>query len=314
MTEIIAECCQNHNGDMSILRDMVWTAAQSGADYIKIQSMLADDLTFRERFENGIVENGITRVIHRPYKAEYQRLKPLDLTDDAHHEFISECKKANIKPMTTVFSNSRIPFLSGLDWDAIKVASYDCGSVPMLEELKKNFKHIYVSTGASFDNEIEQAASILSGCDFSFLHCVTIYPTPLEQIHLARMDWIRQFCGSVGFSDHSLVSRDGIKASLAAIYYGADVIERHYSILKPEETRDGAVSVNPTQLKEIVDFSKLDRDTQKIYIQENVPEFESMIGQKNRELSDAEMLNRDYYRGRFASKFGDKTVFNWERK
>jgi len=32
-----------------------------------------------------------------------------------------------------------------------------------------------------FNNEIEKAAEILKGTDFAFLHCVTIYPTPLNE-------------------------------------------------------------------------------------------------------------------------------------
>ena len=39
---IIAECCQNHNGDFNILKDMVHSAAEIGADYVKIQKRNPD--------------------------------------------------------------------------------------------------------------------------------------------------------------------------------------------------------------------------------------------------------------------------------
>ena len=48
MTKIIAELCQNHNGDIKILQEMVHAAARSGAEYAKIQSMLSKDLTHRK--------------------------------------------------------------------------------------------------------------------------------------------------------------------------------------------------------------------------------------------------------------------------
>ena len=51
MRTIIAELCQNHNGDLSLMKEMVSAAAEAGATYAKVQSMLADDLSFRERFE-----------------------------------------------------------------------------------------------------------------------------------------------------------------------------------------------------------------------------------------------------------------------
>ena len=53
MTKIIAELCQNHNGDIKVLEDMVHAAAESGADFAKIQSIHSSDLAYRERFEHG---------------------------------------------------------------------------------------------------------------------------------------------------------------------------------------------------------------------------------------------------------------------
>ncbi len=309
---IIAEACQNHNGDLSVLKEMIYAAKEAGADYIKIQSMLAEEISQRERFEEGVMEEDKVKSIKRPYQAEYDRLKSMDLDDKAHVWFIDECKKAGIKPMTTAFTLSRIKFLASLAWDEIKVASYDCASLLFLAELKKNFKHIYLSTGAVYDSEIEAAADLLKDVSFSFLHCVTIYPTPLDQLHLKRMDWLRSFTPSVGFSDHSLVKKDHLKASFAALYYGANIIERHFTVLKPEESRDGPVSINPAQLKELVDFSHRSKEEQKEYVDKNIPEYASALGSAHRELSETELLNRDYYRGRFVNKMNGKTFFNWE--
>lgn len=311
---IIAEFCQNHNGDRQVLKDMVWAAAEAGATFAKVQSMLADDLTRRERFETGSWEEGHQTAIQRPYQAEYARLKPLDLDDDGHAWFSEECRRAGILPLTTVFSRSRIPFIASLDWQAVKIASYDCASLPMLRELKAHFKHLFISTGATFDEEIRQAAQAMQGSPFSFLHAVTIYPTPLNEFHLRRMEWLRQFTPSVGLSDHSLVKRDGIQASQVALSLGAQVIERHFTILPPEATKDGPVSINPAQLKALVDFSHLPRQEQVDFVRREIPDHEQTLGQATRPLSDTEILNRDYYRGRFASRVGSGIVYNWEDK
>jgi len=312
MAKIIAECCQNHNGDLNLLKDMIWAAAEAGADYVKIQSIMADELTYRKRFESGRVENGVMKAIKRPYQAEYDRLRPMDLSDEDHQWFVEECKKANVKPITTIFAQSRIPFLSGLDWDAVKVASYDCISLPLVKNLAKHFNHLFISTGAAQDEEIQTTAEELKAHSFSFLHCVTIYPTPLDEIHLARIDWLRQFSSLVGFSDHSLVERDGLKASIAAIFYGADVVERHFTIFPADQSKDGPVSINPKQLKELITFANMSKTDIKDYIVSHIPEYETMIGKSSRILSHAELLNRDYYRGRFASKVDGQIVYNWE--
>ena len=52
---IIAEFCQNHNGNNLILEKMIKAAKNGGAKFAKIQSILADDLTFRSQFEHGLM-------------------------------------------------------------------------------------------------------------------------------------------------------------------------------------------------------------------------------------------------------------------
>ncbi len=314
MTKIIAELCQNHNGDRQILKDMIWAAAEAGADYAKIQSIRADDLSFRERFEEGLMEAGKVKIIKRPYQAEYARLKPMDLTEEDHQWFIEECAQAKIKPLTTAFTRTSIPFLAKLGWNEVKVASYDCASVPLLRELSSYFSHLYISTGAVYDQEIEDAATALKGHSFSFLHCVSIYPTPFEEMHLSRMNYLKKFTPSVGFSDHSLVSRDGIKGSVVAISLGADVIERHFTILPADKTKDGVVSITPQHLKELVKFAKMPREEVKSFVAMEIPEASMMLGKATRDLSETELLNRDYYRGRFTNKVNGQVIYNWEER
>lgn len=314
MVKVIAEFCQNHLGKWDVLKEMIWKAAEVGADYAKVQSMLADELTFRDRFEEGKIINNKVKVIKRPFKPEYDRLKPMDLTKELFQKFVDECKSAGIEPLTTIFTRQRIPFLATLGMKSVKVSSYDCGSYPLIRELKEKFNYLYISTGATFDEEIEKTAQILKDHEFSFLHCVTIYPTPLDVLNLNRMNFLRKFTSKVGFSDHSLIARDGINASIIALALGADVIERHFTVLKTEESRDGPVSINPQQLKELVEFSNQKPEEIMDYVKQNIPNWEITQGKEKRELTHGELLNRDYYRGRFASKVNGEIIYNWEDK
>lgn len=313
--KIIAELCQNHNGNFDTLREMVKAAAEGGATHVKIQTIFADDVVYRERFENGLVdENGSTLCIKRPYIPEYERLLKLELSYRQHELFIEECGSCGVIPLTTAFTHGSVDMIKKFGWKSVKVASYDCASLALIERLASNFEEIIVSTGATYDDEIRQTADYLkqSGVDFSLLHCVTLYPTPLNEIHLNRMEYLKQYADSVGLSEHTMVSRDGIKASLAAIYCGADIIERHFTILPEEETRDGKVSIRKEHLQELNKFAKLSKDEQWAYIQEFIPEFSQMLGNRERELSKEELLNRDYYRGRFATHIHKKPIYNWE--
>ena len=126
---IIAECCQNHNGDKEILKKQIHKASISGTDYVKIQAIRSKELSFRERFENGVHdENGKVKSIKRPYGSEFDRLKKLDLSIEDELFFVNECKSAGIKSMTTVFTISALEEVKNHGYDAIKIASYDCAS------------------------------------------------------------------------------------------------------------------------------------------------------------------------------------------
>ncbi|MFH1101120.1 MAG: N-acetylneuraminate synthase family protein [Methanobacteriota archaeon] len=303
---IIAECCQNHNGDVDILKQMVCEAAHAGAAYVKIQTMYADELTKRERFELG------KESIRRPYTEEYNRLKKLELTKEAHQEFLQECTRHHIKPLTTVFTQMSIPLVKDLGFSEIKVASSDCSSYPMITRLKEQFTNMFISTGMTFPEEIEKTAGIMKGKTYSFLHCVSIYPTPLDKLHLAKLHYLQRFTPTVGFSDHTLVKRDGLKAAKTAIVEGADIIERHFTILPENQTKDGPISINPEQLKELVEFTKLDTIEMNQYIKKEIPEWKTMIGMEHPCLSLEELRHRDYYRGRFASMINGKYLYNFE--
>ena len=135
----------------------------------------------------------------------------------------------------------------------------------MLREVKNKFRNIIVSTGATYDNEIDKTSKILKNKNYSFLHCVTIYPTPLNQLHLKRINYLKRYTKKVGFSDHSIgYGSNRNLASLFAMYNGAKMIERHIRILDKKDTKDGKVSIEPKDIYLIKKFSLLTKKDRKI--------------------------------------------------
>ena len=290
---------------------MIHASAEAGAKYAKIQALRSNELTFRERFEEGqALADGTTKVNKRPFQAEQDRLKNLDLNDDDEVWFVEECKRAGIKSMITVFTRFSTQRLVVAGFDAVKVASYDCRSTSLLKEVAESFKTVVVSTGASFDSEILDAAKLFDKNHVSFLHCVTIYPTPLDQLHMNRMGWLRQFSTKVGFSDHTAPATTNLRASMLAIALDADIVERHFTVLEPHETRDGPVSINPIQLRELCEFAKLSRESQLERLSADWPEWKIGLGEQTRDLSATEQLNRDYYSGRVAAWHKGQQISN----
>jgi N,N'-diacetyllegionaminate synthase len=309
---LIAECCQNHGGDRATLGRMVDEAAAAGADLVKIQAIRSVDLVRRERFEEDAVDAEGERIaILRPYEAERQRLAGLDLTEDDEQYFVERCLAAGVAPMITLFTRFVADHYRAMGFTWAKIASYDCRSVPLLREVAASFPDVVVSTGATFDEEIEQAVGVFAPGQLSLLHAVTIYPTGLEDLHLARMEWLRTLCPQVGFSDHTAPAPTGLRASKLALALGADLVERHFTVLPPDATRDGPVSIDPTGLAELRRFADLPREEQMAELTEEWPGWEQGLGQQRRALTQVELANRDYYSGRFAARVGERIVDNW---
>ena len=84
--------------------------------------------------------------------------------------------------------------------------------------------------------------------------------------------------------------------------------------MQSKKTKDGPVSISPKQLKELKKFSKLSNIDQQEYLDNVYPHYMETLGNKNRKLSNEELLNRDYYRGRFANITENGEIFyNWEK-
>lgn len=315
---LIAELCQNHFGDMKIVEEMIHAAKENGADYVKIQSMRAKDLNFRNRFEKGLIEGGVERCKLRPFNLEYQRLKNLDLTVDDHFRFLELCKKYKINPMTTIFTRNRVNLAKKMNLDYIKISSFDCSSYELIKDILKKVKSkMIISTGGAYDREILNTVKILKSFKrkFTLLHCISIYPTVPEFASLLRIKFLKKLNNSVGFSDHSNPDIYSFDLSALSTALGSTWIERHFTISKKNATKDGVVSVNPSQLKEL--RNAIDQPNKEIikYINKkyNKKILSKILGSENRELTNDEMLNRDYYQGRFVSKTkSNKIVYNWD--
>lgn len=229
-TKIIAEVSSNHGGNLAIAKEFIRVAASVGIDYIKFQSWQA-----RKMKEND---------------AQYEWFKQSELSDEAHRGLMEECKKHQIGFLTTCFDVERVDFLAALGLETIKIGSADTTSFLMLQKLSIQFKHLIVSTGMATDSEISKTARLLKGKDFSFLHCVSLYPTPLEEVNLSRMDWLKQFTPSVGYSDHCV----GIDAVKLAIACQAAYIEKHFTLGEGKCPRTMPWDGDPGAFEEIVKY------------------------------------------------------------
>jgi sialic acid synthase SpsE len=276
--KFIAEMCQNHNGDMDLLETMVVEAAKNGADICKIQTIEAKHLIYWKEFED-----------FRPYEKEYERLKSLELSIDDEKRFVSICRQNKVEPMTTIFEHRAHKRFNDVGYKLMKISGYSVQKVlPSIKHF--NFEHLYISTSSMPYREIEwltkQLKLNLPYRNYTLLNCTCVYPTPLEKLNLQNIEFYRKHFGikNVGLSDHTNPYEDNLLSSKLAIYQGIDVLERHFTILGKDETRDGKVSITPDMLSELKRFSMLSPNEQ--YEEIN-------------ELNETQKFNHHYYRNRF---------------
>ena len=276
--KFIAEMCQNHNGDMDLLETMVVDAAKNGADICKIQTIEAKHLIYWKEFED-----------FRPYEKEYERLKSLELSIDDEKKFVAICRQNKVEPMTTIFEHRAHKRFNDVGYKLMKVSGYSIQKVlPSIKQF--NFEHLYISTSSMTYGEIEwltkQLKNNIPYRNYTLLNCTCVYPTPLEKLNLQNIEFYRKHFGikNVGLSDHTNPHEDNLLSSKLAIYQGIDVLERHFTILGKDETRDGKVSITPDMLSELKRFSMISPKEQ--YEEIN-------------ELNETQKFNHHYYRNRF---------------
>lgn len=265
-TYIVADASSNHMGNMDLAKGMIELAAKNGVDCVKFQSWKAD--TLRKNFPD--------------YASTYARHRKSELSDQDHAMLIETCKNNGIDFLTTCFDIERAPFLASLGIGRIKVASPDCGSSRLLEVLMRYFQKLVISTGMTPEEDVRRAIDITRGHDVVFLHCVSIYPTPLDMVNIKRMDWLRSLGVRVGYSDHSM----GTEAGKLAICRGAEILEKHYTLSRNLPGKDQSMSM---QIDEFADLAKFAKSV------------EEMEGVENPKISEEEQLLRQIYIGKWGN-------------
>lgn len=249
-TIIIAEAGVNHNGDLSMAKELIKVAAKAGADFVKFQTFKADKMVSKEAkkatYQNKNINDGDD--------TQYNMLKKLEIPDEWYPELLALCNKENIKFLSTGFDNESIDFLNDLPIELFKIPSGEITNKPYLQHIAKKKKLVVLSTGMANIKEINDAVEVLidTGLDKSnlvVLHCNTEYPTPMEDVNLKAMLHIQKELGvDVGYSDHTL----GIEVPIAAVALGAKVIEKHFTLDRNLPGPDHKASLEPDELVAMV--------------------------------------------------------------
>ena len=274
MTLIIAEAGVNHNGSDDLAFSLADAAHQAGADIVKFQTFKAKNLVTEDaqQADYQITNSG-------KKESQYSMLKRLELSYETHHKLVKYCNDLGIEFLSTAFDSESLSFLvDDLGITRLKLPSGEITNAPLVLEHARTGCDLIVSTGMATLSEIEQVLSViafgyinpegnptdeaLQTAYFSeqgkqllkdkvmLLHCTTEYPAPFNDINLNAMDTMKDaFKLEVGYSDHSA----GIVVPIAAVAKGAILIEKHFTVDKSLPGPDHKASLDPIELKAMVD-------------------------------------------------------------
>ncbi len=281
---MIAEISCNHLGDLDRAKDILRAVKDAGADAVKLQTYTADTLTMNGKQQHFQIDHPLwnNMSLHDLYKkaqTPFEWMKPLfDLG-----------KELGITVFSAPFDLTAADLLIELDAPIFKIASFEAVHIPLIKKVAATGKPLIISTGMANEQEIEEAlnAARNAGCDnIMLLHCISSYPTPIEQANLLTIEMLcERFNVPVGLSDHTT---DSLVAELA-VGLGACIVEKHVMLEAGDDSFDKEFSLIPSEFAELVQRCKaqtpehfkkqlLDDNVQKIL---GVGSFKMKDGEKN---------------------------------
>ena len=284
--KIIAEAGVNHNGDLSVAKKMISTAKRIGADAIKFQTFIAENLASKEaKLASYQKKTG--------HHSQYNLLKELELSFEQFIELKSYADKNNIEFMSTAFDKDSALFLAKLGIQTWKIPSGEITNLPYLRLIDQLSKNIIISTGMSTIDEIKNTLKVFKSehSKITLLHCTSEYPAPKNEVNLKAINSMQAlFKLDVGYSDHT----EGIEVPIAAVALGATIIEKHFTLDKTMSGPDHSSSIEPHEFELMVN---------------QIRNVESALGDGEKRVVDSELKNRILVR---KSIFAKKNIFKGE--
>jgi N-acetylneuraminate synthase len=246
---VIAEMSGNHNQSLDRALAIVDAAARAGAHAVKLQTYTADTMTL------DLVEGEFTiadpnslwsgQSMHALYQKAHTPW-------DWHAPIMERAKALGMACFSSPFDESSIDFLETLDVPCYKIASFECIDLPLIRRAAGTGKPLIISTGMATVAEIAEAVDTArsGGCkDLVLLKCTSNYPASPENTNVRTIAHMRQLFGcEVGLSDHTM----GIGTAIAAVAFGATVVEKHFTLSRAEGGVDSAFSLEPDELASLV--------------------------------------------------------------
>lgn len=249
-------------------------AAEAGIDCAKFQSYKANTIVSKNSPAYWDTTKEAT-------KTQYELFQKFDSFGEK--EYRELCEYTHSKGMdftSTPFDYASADYLYDMV-DFYKISSSDLSNIPFIKHIGKKGKPVYMSVGASYLSEVDEAVRALKevGCkDIVIFHCVLSYPTDPKNANLRIIETLKKDFPDVrvGFSDH--VAPDETMMTLATAYLlGAEVIEKHFTLDKTLPGNDHYHAGDPSDFKKAI---------------ENFKWIDNVLGSPEKTVLDCELVSR----------------------
>lgn len=240
---IIAEIGINHNGDMSVCKELIDEAVNCGCDAVKFQKRDIDQVYTQDFLDS-----------HRdsPWGTTQREQKAgLEFGVKEYKEIDQYCKNVGTEWFASAWDLNSQKFLQQFNCKYNKVASAMIVFNELLEMIAAEGKHTFISTGMSNDSDIDNAVEIFrrANCSFELMHTVSTYPLKEENANLNVIKTLREkYNCDVGYSGHE----PGLAISTGAAAMGISSLERHVTLDRSMYGSDQSASLEGAGLRQLV--------------------------------------------------------------
>lgn len=249
--KICAECSCNHQGSLSIAKDMIREAKVCGCDYVKFQKrdIASIPAEIGDRPYLSGHSFGATYIEHRV---------ALELKEEQWRLLQNYAQEQGIGFFGTAFDLPSAEFLCSLNLPYLKIGSGQVRDLEFIGRVAniKNIPPIIMSTGMCEIDDISKASQYLH--PDIICHTTSSYPCPETEVNLRWIEKQKNYgiylsgglSYETGLSGHYSSGNGAIEA--AAVALGATYIERHFTLDRTWKGTDQAASLEPIGMMNVV--------------------------------------------------------------
>jgi len=234
---VLAEVASAHGGSIDAALKMLEAAFKMGADGIKFQLFRSDQLVVRRH----------------PGRKDFDTI---ELAAKEWRKLLKAARASGLTLLVEAFDEASLALAAEEGADAFKVHSTDMENPEFIRAVAATGKPMLFATGGVPEAAVREALAIVGGAPVILLHGFQTFPTPVEEIRFRDLaTWKERYRVPVGFLDHT----DGgsafaLVAPALAVAWGANLVEKHFTLDRSEKGFDYQSSLSPEDFYRMVEL------------------------------------------------------------